>query len=162
MNTTIRIAPVRKSIVVAAGQARAFEVFTDGIDRWWPRDKTIGNGRARTQAIEPRIGGRWYVISEDGSEAVVGHVRIWQPPERFVVGWEINAKWKPEARIELASEVEVRFIAEGAARTRVELEHRDFERMGASDGESMRGGVDNGWPGMLDCFAKALVAGDRT
>jgi uncharacterized protein YndB with AHSA1/START domain len=161
VTTTIRIAPVRKSIVVAAGQARAFEVFTAGVDRWWPRDKTIGNGRAKTQVIEPRVGGRWYVTAEDGSEAVVGHVRIWQPPERFIVGWEINAQWKPDARIELASEVEVRFIAENPERTRVELEHRDFERMGASEGESMRGNVDGGWPGMLECFAKSLAGGER-
>ena len=161
MNTTIRIAPVRKSIVVKAPRARAFEVFTAGIDRWWPREKTIASGLARTQVIEPRAGGQWYVISEDGGEAVVGHVRVWQPPERFVVGWEINAKWKPDARVELASEVEIRFIAESATRTRVELEHRDFERMGATEGESMRGNVNNGWPGMLECYAKSLAAGER-
>jgi uncharacterized protein YndB with AHSA1/START domain len=158
---TIRIAPVRKSIVVETGAAHAFAVFTAGIDRWWPHDKGIGQGPIARSVIEPFAGGRWYTCHADGSEVTVGHVRVWEPDTRLVVGWEISAQWKPDARIELASEVEVRFIAEGPARTRVELEHRDFERMGKTDGESMRGHVDGGWSGMLECFAReAAHAGD--
>jgi hypothetical protein len=83
-------------------------------------------------------------------------VRVWQPAERFVVSWEINASWVPDARAEFASEVEVRFIAESGGRTRVELEHRDFERM-AEGGETMRGNVDNGWPGLLELFAQEVT-----
>jgi uncharacterized protein YndB with AHSA1/START domain len=78
---------------------------------------------------------------------------VWEPPARFVVTWEIDAAWKPDARVALASEVEVRFLADGAGRTRVELEHRNFERMGAEAGATMRNSVDGGWPGMLDLFA---------
>jgi hypothetical protein len=113
--------------------------------------------------IEPYVGGRWYTKCEDGSEVVVGHVRIWQPAERFVVSWEINARWKPDTRMEFASEVEVRFVAEGSERTRVELEHRDFERMGAADGETMRKGVDGGWTGLLELFAtEASTGGEKS
>ncbi len=150
----IRIAPVRKSIVVETGAAHAFAVFTAGIDRWWPRDKGIGPGPIACSVIEPFVGGRWYTCHDGGSEVTVGHVRVWEPGARLVVGWEISAQWKPDARVELASEVEVRFIAEGPSRTRVELEHRDFERMGASDGETMRGSVDRGWPGMLERYMR--------
>ena len=159
MNRTITIAPVRKSMVVEASQAMAFDVFTAGIDRWWPKAQHIAEAPVKASIFEPFVGGRWYVTCEDGSEATVGHVRVWQPPERFVVGWEINARWKPEARVELASEVEVRFVAQGAACTRVELEHRNFERMGATDGESMRNNVDRGWPGILALFAKTVANG---
>ena len=151
---SIRTAPVRKSIVVETGAAHAFAVFTAGIDRWWPHDKGIDQGPIARSVIEPLVGGRWYTRHADGSEVTVGHVRVWEPGARLVVGWEISAQWKPDARVELASEVEVRFIAESPARTRVELEHRDFERMGKADGESMRGHVDGGWPGMLECYAR--------
>lgn len=157
MNRTISIAPVRKTIVVHAAPERAFEVFTGGIDRWWPKTHGIGSAPLRESIIEPFVGGRWYTTFEDGSEAVVGHVRVWQPAERFVVSWEISAAWKPEARVALASEVEVRFVAETEGRTRIELEHRNFERMGAEDGETMRKGVDGGWPGLLAAFAKELA-----
>ena len=36
MNAPIIIAPVRKSVRVKAPVARAFDVFTSGLSRWWP------------------------------------------------------------------------------------------------------------------------------
>lgn len=162
MNRTINIAPVRKSVVVQATAARAFEVFTAGIDRWWPKSHGLGAAPVRESIIEPFVGGRWYTTCEDGSEAVVGHVLIWQPAERFAVSWEIGANWKSDPRVAFTSEVEVHFIAETAARTRVELEHRNFERMGAEAGESLRKDVDRGWPTILELFAQATSAEART
>ena len=154
MNRTISIAPVHKSIVVEASPAKAFEVFTARINSWWPKSHGIGAAPIRESFIEPFVGGRWYTKCEDGSDVVVGHVRIWEPAERLVVSWEISADWKPDARIAFASEVEIRFLADTDRRTRVELEHRNFERMGAAAGETMRKGVDGGWPGLLELFAK--------
>ena len=159
MTRTITIAPVRKTIVVQATPDRAFAVFTAGIDRWWPKTHGIGSAPLRESVIEPFVGGRWYSTHEDGSQAVVGHVSVWQPPERLVVSWEISAAWKPDARAAFASEVEVRFAPEPGGRTRLELEHRHFERMGAPDGETMRTAVDGGWPGLLEFFAKEVSHG---
>jgi uncharacterized protein YndB with AHSA1/START domain len=153
MNPTVSIAPVVKSLTVKASPQRAFEVFTAQIDRWWPKSHGIGAAPVRRSVIEPFVGGRWYTQHEDGSESVVGHVRAWQPGRQFIVSWEISAAWKPDARAALASEVEVRFAAESAANTRVDLEHRNFERMGQAEGETMRNAVDNGWPALLSLFA---------
>lgn len=158
MNKTITIAPVRKSIVVQASPQHAFDVFTVGLDRWWPKTHGIGSAPLRESVIEPHVGGRWLSRHTDGSEAVIGHVRTWRPGECFVVTWEINAQWKPDARAAFASEVEVRFEAEGEGRTRVSLEHRNFERMGAEPGQSMRDAVDSGWPGLLQLFATTAAA----
>jgi hypothetical protein len=158
MNRTISIAPVRKSVVVEATPARAFEFFTTQIDKWWPRTHGIGASPIRQTVIEPFVGGRWYTKHEGGEEATVGHVRVWQPGERFVVGWEINANWKPEARVAFASVVDVKFIAETPQRTRVELEHRDFEKM-EDGGDKMRGAVDGGWVGILALYASAYTKG---
>jgi hypothetical protein len=74
MNRTVTIAPVRKSIRVNANQAHAFKVFTSGLGRWWPRTHTIGKPPMQTAVLEPRLGGRWYELSEDGSQADVGKV----------------------------------------------------------------------------------------
>ena len=158
MSITIKIAPVRKSVLVQASPERAFEVFTSAIDRWWPKSHGIGAAPILETIIETFVGGRWYTKCADGSEAVVGHVRVWQPGQRFVVSWEISAGWKPDAREQFASEVDVRFVADFAGGTRVELEHRDFERMGVPDGETMRKGVDGGWPGLLALFANEVQA----
>ena len=103
MNRTITIAPVHKTVLVQAMADKAFEVFTAGIDRWWPKSMGIGATPVAESVIEPFLGGRWYTKHEDGTEAVVGHIRVWEPPHRFVVTWEINAAWKPDARVALAS-----------------------------------------------------------
>ena len=157
MNRTIQIAPVSKSIVVEAGPERAFSVFTAGIDRWWPKSHGIGATPVRESILEPFVGGRWYTRHEDGSDVVVGHVRVWEPAARLVVSWEISPDWKPDPRPAFTSEVEVRFIAEAGGRTRVELEHRNFERLGAEGGAKMRREVDGGWPSILERFAQAAA-----
>ena len=152
MTVTVTIAPVRKSIRVNASRAHAFEVFTSGLGRWWPRDMGIGKLPMKSAVMETHLGGRWYELGEDGSEINVGKIIVWEPPERFIMSWDINSQWKPDTAV--SSEVEVRFIADGATATRVELEHRKFERMGAEAGESMRKSVDGGWPGLLKRFRK--------
>jgi uncharacterized protein YndB with AHSA1/START domain len=156
MSPTIRVAPVRKSVIVRATPEHAFDVFTAKIDRWWPKTHGIGASPIKESVIEPFVGGRWYTRCEDGSDVVVGHVRVWQPGVQLVVTWEINAAWKPDARVTFASEVDVRFVADAAGGTRVELEHRNFERMGTAEGEVMRNAVDNGWPGLLALFSTAV------
>ncbi|MET0633370.1 MAG: SRPBCC family protein [Xanthobacteraceae bacterium] len=150
MTATITIAPVRKSIRVNASQAHAFDVFTSGLGRWWPRNMGIGRMPMKAAVMETRLGGRWYELAEDGSQATVGKIIVWEPPQRFVMTWEINSEWKPDSTV--SSEVEVRFIADGANTTRVEVEHRKFEQMGAEGGASMRKDVDGGWPGLLERF----------
>jgi len=152
-NRTIRIAPVKKCITVNAPQAHAFDVFTKGIDRWWPKTHGIGEGAVKRSIIEPFTGGRWYAEYENGNDVVNGHVLAWEPPARVVFSWEISAAWKPDSKV--ASEIEVNFIAEDANVTRVELEHRNFEALGEEGGKKMRGDVDGGWPGLMDLFKKA-------
>lgn len=152
---TITIAPVKKTVTVEARQEKAFEVFTAGVDRWWPKEHHIGATPAVKETIEGWKGGKWRTLHEDGSETINGTMLIWDPPKRIVFSWEINGQWKPESNIAICSEVEVRFIAEAANRTRVELEHRNFERMPDIEGaKGMRDGVDNGWPGILDLYRK--------
>jgi uncharacterized protein YndB with AHSA1/START domain len=156
MTQTIAIAPVRKSIRVNASPALAFDVFTSGLGRWWPLDHGIGKTPRKTVIMETRLGGRWYELAEDGTQTNVGKIIVWEPPKRFVMTWDINSQWKPDTTV--SSEVEVRFVPDGPYATRVELEHRKFEQLGAEGGESMRKSVDGGWPGLLEKFKAAAEA----
>jgi uncharacterized protein YndB with AHSA1/START domain len=152
---TVNIVPVRKSVEVQADAARAFEIFVLGIDDWWPKGHRIGGSSPVIKSvIEPFLGGRWYSVCEDGSEICVGHIRAWEPGRRAVFSWEFAADWKPDATS--PSEVEINFIALDEKTTRVELEHRDFERMGKSAGEKMRTDVAGGWPDLMERYAKAV------
>jgi len=155
MTTAVKIAPVRKSIRVNVNADRAFDIFTTGIGRWWPHDHGIGK-KPFTPVIETRLGGRWYELAEDGTQTNIGKIVAWEPPTRFVVTWDINSQWKPDTTV--SSEVKIKFIPDGANATRVELEHRKFEQMGAEPGEVMRKSVDGGWPAMLERFKSETEA----
>lgn len=152
MNEMTAIAPVRKTIRVKAPIAHAFEVFTSGLTCWWPHDHGIGKKPIQKVLMEPRLGGRWLEISEDGTETCVATITRWEPPHHLVMLWQINAQWKPDASMK--SEVDVRFTAEGPDTTLLELLHHKFETMGAEAGASMRKDVDGGWPDLMKRFAQ--------
>lgn len=146
------VEPVRKQIVVEASAEHAFRVFTEGIDRWWPRQHHIGKSPLKRAMLETRAGGRWYSICEDGSECDVGRVLTWDPPRRIVLSWQITANWQFDPSF--STEVEVCFRPEGPRKTRVDFEHRDLHRYGVA-AESIRKeiGSDGGWPLILQQFA---------
>jgi uncharacterized protein YndB with AHSA1/START domain len=157
MNDATVIAAVRKSVRVKAPIERAFDVFTSGLTRWWPHNYGVGKQPIQKVLMEPRLGGRWLEISEDGTETCVATVTLWEPPHRLVMVWQINAQWKPDTAMK--SEVDVRFRADGSDATLVELVHHKFEAMGAEAGASMRKDVDGGWPGLLERFVTEAERG---
>ena len=154
--TTVQEILVRKSIVVEAPQAHVFRTFTERIDTWWPRSHHIGQCERFQAIIEPKRGGRWFERGEDGSECEWGSVLAWEPPERVLMTWDLDPEWKHQPG--LGTEVEVRFIAEGAEKTRVVLEHRKLERYG-DKAEMMRAifEAENAWAGMLAAMAAAAT-----
>ncbi len=150
------VEPVRKKLVVTTSAERAFRVFTEGIDRWWPREHHIGSSPLKRAVLEPRSGGRWYAVCEDGSECDTGKVLTWDPPRRLVLGWQITAQWKFDPSF--LTEVEVTFTPEGPKKTLVQLEHRNLERYG-TDAAELRKGIDSpdGWGKTLESFAAAAA-----
>ena len=150
---------VKKSVTVSASPEMTFEIFTADFDSWWPRSHHIGKTPMTKSIIEGRRGGRCYSEHEDGSEVQWGTVIAWEPPRRLLLAWQIAAGWQFEPDLAKSSEVEVRFTPDGEAKTRVDLEHRGFERM-ASGGEEMRVGVggEGGWGSLLQTFASRVAA----
>lgn len=143
---------VNKSITVNASPALAFELFTAGYDTWWPRTHHIGKTPMIKVTMECREGGRYFSDHEDGTQCDWGKVLVWEPPQRVVLAWQITHEWGYNPDPAQASEVEVRFTGVEGGGTRVDLEHRYFERMGPN-GASMRASVDSGWPKLLALFA---------
>lgn len=141
------LSPIQRSISVGCSIERAFEVFTAGIDAWWPRVPfSVGGPRARTVVLEGRLDGRIYEVMDGGEESEWGRVAAWDPPHRIVF------TWYPGSSRPASTEVEVRFTAEGE-RTRLDLEHRGWEARAAEAPEA-RGSYAGGWTVVLDRFAE--------
>ena len=157
MTTQAQAATVRQEIVVAAPVDRAFRVFTEQMDKIKPREHNMLGVDIEATVFEPRAGGRIYDRGTDGSECEWASVIAYEPPDRVVFSWNVSPHWQVETDPARRSEVEVRFIADGAERTRVELEHRHLDRHG--DGwEGLRDGVaaPDGWPLYLGRYADLL------
>ena len=157
MNAVASIPSVRHALTVEAPREHAFEVFTRGIDTWWFRDHSIGTEPLKEVVMEPCRGGRVFERGIHGAECEWGRVLAWEPPSRLVVAWQIGGDWQLDPDLSHASEYEARFIAETPTRTRVEFEHRHFERHGES-GRSIRDNVDKGWGKLLAAYAGAAQA----
>jgi uncharacterized protein YndB with AHSA1/START domain len=156
--TATELTPVRKTVTVEVTKERAFSVFTDGFATWWPLDTHhISSVDAANAFIEPFAGGRFYERGVDGSECDWGRITVFEPPERLVIAWQLNADWAYDAT--MASEVEVQFVAVGPGTTRVELEHRGLDTYGSRAAE-IRDALDSegGWGGLMAAFAQAATA----
>jgi len=144
------VEPIRKSFVVEATPERAFRVFTEEHGAWWPLvTHHIGDQVPETAIIEPGAGGRWYARNTDGSIVMKGRVQTWEPPTRLVLLWQITADWVYDE--DFSTEIEVRFVTLGPAKTRVEFEHRQLERFG-DRATTQRESMDGGWGTILELY----------
>jgi uncharacterized protein YndB with AHSA1/START domain len=148
---------VRKQILVAVPAERAFRVFAEGMDLWWPPAHHLGAAALKRVVLEPRAGGRWYEVGEDGAECQWGQVLVWEPPRRLVLAWQINGDWRYDPS--LITEVAVTFHVESATTTRVELVHGNLDRFGEKR-EAARKAFESpeGWQLGLGRFAQAALA----
>jgi uncharacterized protein YndB with AHSA1/START domain len=157
--TSSKVQPVRKSVVVNTGLERAFALFVDRFDAIKPREHNLLAVPIAETVFEPRVGGRIYDKGVDGSRCDWARVLVYEPPSRVVFSWDIGPTWQLEADPARTSEVEVKFFAESADTTRVELEHRHLDRHGTG-WRAVADGVDGdaGWPLYLHRYAELAVA----
>lgn len=117
--------PIRKAVTVPLAPPDAFELFTAGIDGWWPRRSRPG---ARLR-LRPGRGGHLreeVPDAPDGAPARVwARVAVWEPGRRLVLTWERGHQEGEEP-----SEVEVLFTPVEAG-TRVDLTHAALGPMDA-------------------------------
>ena len=142
-------------ITVSVPVEQAFRVFTSSFDSWWPREYHFGQAEMAEAILEPGEGGRWYERGTDGTERDWGRVLVWEPPQRLMVTWQTNGLYQYDPDPAHASEIEVRFTADGPGQTVVELEHRYLDRL--ASGDAIRGMIQSGggWIAILELFAKA-------
>ena len=133
----------------------------DFVDFKPPEHNLLGAPIAET-VFEPRVGGGIVDRATDGSECRWARILAFDPPDRVVFSWDISPRWTIETDHAQTSEVEVRFTSEPDGRTRVDLEHRHFERHGLDSAAAMQAMFNdpNAWGGMLTLFAAQAEEAD--
>ncbi len=145
--------PIRKTVTVPLDPKAAFDLFADGIDRWWPKDthsltaRDGGGVKARVH-VEPRDGGRVLETLPDGTEAP------WADVTRYVPGERLTLRWYVGRSPDEATLVDIRFVPVDAG-TRVDLTHSGFEVLGAAAAPTCAS-YTSGWDHVLgQRFARA-------
>ncbi len=145
---------VEKRVVVRAPLAVAFDVFVD--HQWWPvATHHIAHEPGVRAVLEPFLGGRWFEVASNGTETDWGVVRVWQPPHRILLTWQVSPQWTYEPDPLNGSEIEVTFTSQGPDETLVRLVHRRLERYGEQS-ERMRSVLDEKGGAPLEAFARFL------
>ncbi|MFF3853155.1 SRPBCC family protein [Micromonospora sp. NPDC002575] len=148
---------LRSSLLVPASAERAFAVFTGALTDWWVPEYTwSGPAELVELGVEPHAGGMLYEIGPHGFRADWGRVLTWDPPRRLVFVWQIGPDRVPVPDPARASEVEVLFLPEGPEWTRVEVEHRHFDRHGTA-AEGYREALTAGWHELLTRYLSCVL-----
>ena len=143
---------IKRSVTVDCSVDHAFATFTDRIHEWWPLAKhSIDGGETgsapQTVIFQGGAGGQIYERTKKGEELKWADVVAFEPPHRFVLAWNPSRE-----RNRPTTEIEVTFKDEGG-KTRVELEHRGWERLGDRAAEA-RGDYSEGWHTVLAAYAE--------
>jgi hypothetical protein len=119
---------------------------------WWPLDvETLEvTDRGADVIVEANPGGRVVERHDDGTETTWAELLVWEPPNRVV------ASWRPPAEDLPATEVEFRVSEERPGLTRVVVEHRGWERLGA-EAKSRRAVAETVWTTVIRAFERAAT-----
>jgi hypothetical protein len=143
------IEPLRLAFDVDCPRDAAFDLWTRRFGTWWPRSHSVTGDADLQLVLEPRLGGRIFERTRDGVEHDWGEVTLWEPPQRFGYLWHLRRDRAD------ATDVEIRFLEAPDDRTRIEIEHTGWERLGAG-GRDWRDRNLGGWQSLLPHFLKAV------
>ena len=138
--------PLRISFDVACPVEHAFAMWTSRISTWWPPDHTISGDPDLVVVLEGAVGGKDHERTPAGVEHDWEIVTVSDPPRRLSYLWRLG---RSEAE---GTDVEITFAPQGATATRIEIEHRGWERLGDT-ATVWRDRNRVGWETLLPHFA---------
>jgi uncharacterized protein YndB with AHSA1/START domain len=144
------IEPLRLSYEIDCPADHAFDVWTNQLSTWWPNGHSASGDPDTIVMLEPRLGGRIFERTPDGREIDWGEVTRWSPPSRLGYTWHIGRTRDD------ATDVDLTFVDLGDGRTRLEIVHSGWDRLGA-EGEPWRDANTNGWDSLIPRFVEAVT-----
>ena len=142
--------PIRLEFEVACAPDHAFRTWAERTSLWWPASHSVSTAAGLAVVFEPFVGGRIFERTGSGEEHDWGRIVAWEPPGRLVYEWHLRVDRAD------ATEVEIRFDP-SAGGTRVRIEHRGWERLGAAGAERRQGNFA-GWGSLLPHYIEFVTA----
>jgi len=139
--------PIRHQLVVDCTPVEAFDAWVDGIGQWWHPDYTPDPAGFVGAGIEPRVGGRVYLVDATLGEVEWG--RVLAVARGALVVHTSTLGQTPEH----PSRITVQFVPLDEGGTRVELEHGGWDEGNAAFRDKF-----TDWPLILERYA-AFAAG---
>jgi uncharacterized protein YndB with AHSA1/START domain len=142
---------IEKSVTVRLSPDAAFELFTDGLRRWWPRaTHSVLGGADAALVFGKAVGDAVVEIGSDGRRHPWGTIVEWDPPRGFAMSWH------PGRPSDEATRLRVCFVAV-AEGTRVRLRHDGWGAR--ADAAAARDRYERGWDAPLAAFAAQAPQG---
>lgn len=143
--TTSAPAPLSAATDLPLSVERAFDLFTAGFDRWWPREFTWSQAEHLDRMVfGDGPGALLSEIGPFGFRIDWGRITDWQPPHALTFTWQIGADRVPLPDPAQASRVAVTFTEVGRS-TRIQVVHDRWEAHGA-EAAAYRDGFSEAWP----------------
>jgi len=143
--------PLRMSYEIDCPVDHAFDVWTTRLSTWWPKGHSASHDPRTTVVLEPRLGGRIYERTPDGTEIDWGEITLWSPPARLAYLWHIGRDR------DAATDVELTFADTGDGRTRLDIVHSGWDRLG-TEAATWRDANTGGWNALVPHFVAAAEA----
>ncbi len=143
--------PLVVSFKVATSADRAFDLWANRTELWWPKGHTMSGDEDVEIVFEAQPGGRIFERTAAGAEHEWGEVLTWEPPGRLRYLWHVFFD-----RSE-ATTVQVDFAPRGAAETEVTITQTGFEALGAA-GEERRKRTHNAWAALTGLYREVCAA----
>ncbi|MGZ4695356.1 MAG: SRPBCC domain-containing protein [Acidimicrobiales bacterium] len=142
------IEPLRLSYEIDCPAEHAFDIWTNHLSSWWPRGHSASGDRDTLVLLEPRLGGRIFERTSNGREIDWGEITRWSPPTRLGYLWHIGRERAD------ATDVDLTFVDLGDGRTRLDIVHTGWDRLGA-EGVAWRDANTDGWDSLIPHYLEA-------
>lgn len=144
------IEPLRLSVDLDCAADHAFDVWTRRLSMWWPKDHSVSGDPETEIHLEPWVYGRIFERTPDGTEHDWGRINRWDPPSHLGYQWHIGRD------ADAATDVELTFVALDEDRTRLEVVHSGWERLGR-EAQDWRNANSAGWEATLPAYRTAVI-----
>jgi len=146
---------IEKKLKVGIAKDNAFRKFLNELNEWWPKEYTWSQDKLEKISIDGKKDGLCTEIGHHEFRCDWGRVMELTENEQIELKWQISPKREPIPNPENASDISIKFTANGKFTTSLEFEHYNFENHGdgAEEYQKMMNG-EKGWEFILNSYKK--------